>query len=184
VPKGSIIQVIKLVKVGCHLRIELCLPLPLCTNNVEIICLRNTKQRGLAEQLAMGNAGREMYKYVVRPNSKDSINTLKRRDKSTIFKICTQHIQLNSHLNRIQPQQAPVCHLCTHPRKTVDHLLFEWPALDSIRERFLPSRPDIWNITQTHKSLYIWLYGIEPKGRGPQAAVSITNQPLVCGLII
>ena len=94
---------------------------------------------------AMGNTGREVYKYMARPNPKDTINTLKRRDQSTIFRLRTQHIQLNSHLNRIQPQHAPVCHLCTHPSETVDHHLFECPALDSIRKRFLPPEPDKWN---------------------------------------
>jgi hypothetical protein len=95
----------------------------------------------------MGNTGREVYKYMARSNSKDTVNTLKRRDPSTIFRLRTQHIQLNSHLNRIQPHHAPVCHLCTHPSENVDHhLSFECPALDSIRKIFFLSlEPYKWN---------------------------------------
>jgi hypothetical protein len=50
-------------------------------------------------------------------------------------------------------------------------------VLDSIRKRFIPPKPDKWNITRTLKHLQISLYGIEPKGGCPQAAGSITNQP-------
>jgi hypothetical protein len=41
----------------------------------------------------------------------------------------------------------------------------------------------IWNITRTHKNLHIPLYSIEPKGRDPQAAGSITNMQVIFFLL-
>jgi hypothetical protein len=65
--------------------------------------LKTVNKEDWLNRLAMGSTGREVYKYMARLNSKDSINTLKRRDQSTICRLRAQHIQLNSHPNIIQP---------------------------------------------------------------------------------
>ena len=107
--------------------------------------LKSAKTEEWLNRWAMGKTGREIYKHMATPNPKDNINLLERRDQSTIFRLRTKHIQLNNHLNRIQPQHSPECQLCSHPYETVEHHLFECPALDSARKLLLPPRPDKWN---------------------------------------
>jgi hypothetical protein len=102
----------------------------------------NSKQRGLAKRMGNGKYWQRGIQNIWLGQI-DTINTLKRGDQSNIFRLRTQHIQLNSHLSRIQSQHAQVCHLCTHPGETVGHHLFECPTLDSIRKRFRPPDPDI-----------------------------------------
>lgn len=94
---------------------------------------------------AMGSTGREVYRYMASPDPNDNINHLARRDQSTIFRLRSQHIPLNRHLNRIQPQHPPMCQMCDFPYETVDHHLFECPKLDEIRKILLPPKPDKWN---------------------------------------
>ena len=107
--------------------------------------LKTANKETWMNRWAMGNTGREVYKYMACPNPKDNISLLERRDQSTIFRLRTQHIQLNDHLSRILPQHTPECRMCTHPKETVKHHLFECPALENLRTMLLPPRPDKWN---------------------------------------
>ena len=75
----------------------------------------------------------------------DPINNLERKEQTIIFRLHSQHIQLNMHLNRINPQHEPNCVLCPHPYETVKHLLFECPQLSHLRKLYLPILPDFDN---------------------------------------
>jgi hypothetical protein len=44
--------------------------------------LKTINKENWLNEWAMKNTGREVYKYMARPNSKDSINTLKRKDQT------------------------------------------------------------------------------------------------------
>ena len=94
---------------------------------------------------AMGNTGRIVFKNMTTPNKKDAINRLERRNQTIIFRLRTQHIPLNSHLNRFNPEREPICQLCPHPYETVNHFLFECPNLEDIRTSLLPPSPNINN---------------------------------------
>ena len=49
----------------------------------------------------MGNTGKTLFKYMTTPKANDEIDKLSRKDQATIFRLRTQHIPLNQHLNRI-----------------------------------------------------------------------------------
>jgi len=89
--------------------------------------------------------GRAMFKYVPKPNGKDPINFLKRKDQVIIFRLRTTHIQLNAHLSRITKDHPPACTLCGYREETVNHFLFDCPNLQSTRKEFLPQNPDLEN---------------------------------------
>ena len=93
----------------------------------------------------MDKTGRDIFKYMMRPNPNDNINNLCRKEQATIFRLRTGHIQLNGHINRIQPQHPPMCPLCDCAYETVNHHLFDCPALSDIRATLLPWRPDKYN---------------------------------------
>ena len=76
---------------------------------------------------------------------KDCIKQLKRKDQTTIFRLRTQHIPLNSHLNRINPEKPPHCVLCDHPYETVEHVLFDCKEVEDLRFLYLPSLPTLEN---------------------------------------
>ena len=94
---------------------------------------------------AMGKTGRNLFQHMTTPQQQDAINHLNRKEQVTIFRLRTQHIQLNMHLNRINPQHAPVCPLCDYQFETVSHHLFECTELRDIRATFLPPRPNTDN---------------------------------------
>ena len=94
---------------------------------------------------AMCNTGRSMFSYMTTPNKADPINNLERKDQAIIFRLRSQHIQLNMHLNRINPQHEPNCALCSHPYETVKHFLLECPQLRHLRSLYLPTQPDFGN---------------------------------------
>ena len=89
--------------------------------------------------------GRAMFKYIPKPNRKDPINLLKRKDKVIIFRLRTTHIQLNTHLSRITKDHPPACTLCGYREETVNHFLFDCPTLQNARNEFLPPNPDLEN---------------------------------------
>ena len=91
---------------------------------------------------AQGDKGRVMFQYVPKPNRKDPINFLKRKDQVVIFRLRTNHIQLNAHLSRITKDHNPTCTLCGYKEETVHHFLFECPHLQDLRTQFLPLNPD------------------------------------------
>ena len=117
-------------------------PVSLKTSKQIIKC--NMKEEWMNEW-ALGQTGRCMFTHMTRPNPKDPIHLLKRRDQVTIFRLRTQHIPLNAHLSRICADKNPKCSLCEHDRETVHHVLFDCPALNDIREAYLPPQPDIYN---------------------------------------
>ena len=94
---------------------------------------------------AMGSTGRQVFKHMNSVKSKDCLKQLERKDQTTIFRLRTQHVPLNSHLNRIIPEIPPNCLLCDHAYETVEHTLFHCPKLQDIRQIFLPLSPDIGN---------------------------------------
>ena len=100
---------------------------------------------------AMGTTGRTVFSHMNAPNPNDNINLLPRGDQVIIFRLRTQHIPLNKHLNRIKSQHPPMCPLCDHPYETVNHHLFGCPALCDIRAALLPPNPDPWNTLYSSK---------------------------------
>ena len=76
---------------------------------------------------------------------KDDMKKLKRKDQTAIFRLRTQHIPLNQHLNRINPERPPLCPLCDHPYETVEHVLFQCRKLDDLRVSYLPAFPNLEN---------------------------------------
>ena len=79
------------------------------------------------------------------PRPKDPINALSRRDQSLIFRLRTQHVPLNNHLNRIKKNHPAKCPLCDYPNETVEHHLLHCENLKDLRRAFLPAQPTIGN---------------------------------------
>ena len=101
---------------------------------------------------ALGDTGRAVFTHMTSPNTNDPVNSLRRQEQVIIFRLRTRHVQLNAHLNRIQPEIAPLCTLCDHPYKTVKHFLLDCQPLKDLREQHLPSTPDLENNLYTHKT--------------------------------
>ena len=95
--------------------------------------------------------GRSMFKHVPKPNTKDEINLLNRKDQVIIFRLRTTHIQLNFHLSRITKDHPPTCTLCGYKEETVQHFLFDCPSLQDLRKEFLPQSPSLENTLYTDK---------------------------------
>ena len=115
--------------------------LPVSLNTCKQIIKSNTKIEWL-NTWAQSDKGRALFQYMTCPNNHDPINSLGRREQVIIFRLRSQHVQLNMHLNRIMPEHPPACELCPHPYETVKHFLFECPTLADIRKIYLPSSPD------------------------------------------
>ena len=90
---------------------------------------------------ARSDKGRILFNYMPVPNKKDLINTLPRKDQVAIFRLRTNHIQLNAHLSRILKDHNPSCPLCDYKEESVQHFLFDCPNLQDIRSKFLPLNP-------------------------------------------
>ena len=69
---------------------------------------------------------------------------------SQFFISRTQHVPLNSHLRRIGVTENSSCPLCLCPDETVEHHLFECPALADLWANHLPPNPTIENTLYTH----------------------------------
>ena len=67
--------------------------------------------------------GRNLYRYLPKPNPKDPINRLERKEQCAIFRLRTGHIMLNGHRNRIDPLVPPMCRHCGYAYETVEHHL-------------------------------------------------------------
>ena len=117
---------------------------PVSLNTAKQIIKSNNKIERL-NSWALCDKGRSMFAHMPTPNKKDPINSLKREDQVTIFRLRTQHIPLNAHLSRIKKDHAPVCPLCDHPNETVKHFLFECEPLNDLRKTHLPRSPDLEN---------------------------------------
>ena len=94
---------------------------------------------------ALDKTGRKLFPYMPKPNKKDNLNQLNRKQQTIIFRLRTQHVPLNAHLNRINPMHEPLCPLCDHAYETVEHFLFDCQKLYDLRENFLPPKPDLEN---------------------------------------
>ena len=92
-----------------------------------------------------GSTGRQVYAHMKTTKPKDHMKQLKRRDQTTIFQLRTQHIPLNYHRNRINPEVPPNCQLCNYPYETTEHVLFDCNKLEDLRLELLPSTPNIEN---------------------------------------
>ena len=79
------------------------------------------------------------------PDKGDCINQVKRDVQVTIFRLRSQHIQLNQHLNRIGIKTDAQCPLCRCSEESVAHHLFECTALDDLRISLLPEKPNLTN---------------------------------------
>ena len=107
--------------------------------------IKQNKKEDWRNEWANSVKGRSIFDHMTIPNPKDSINSLKREEQVTIFRLRSQHAPLNSHLKRIGVVTDSRCPLCPCPDETVAHHLFECPTLDDLRIEFLPTKPDIAN---------------------------------------
>ena len=133
--------------------------------------IRTNKREEWLNGWALGKTGRSVFKYMATPNPKDSINSIERREQVVIFRLRTQHIPLNAHLNRFKPQAEPTCLLCPYPYETVQHHLLECPSLQDLRETLLPQNPTIENtLYSTAEQLHnTYLYFTMASNRRAQA---------------
>ena len=125
--------------------------IPVSLNTAKQMIKSNNKTERL-NNWALSNKGRSMFAHMPTPNKKDPNNSLKREDQVIIFRLRTQHIPLNAHLNRIKTDHAPICPLCDHPQETVKHFLFECEPLDDLRKTYLPPGPDLENTLYADRS--------------------------------
>ena len=100
---------------------------------------------------ATGQKGRAVYQQMNKVNKKDALHSLTRKEQTAIFRLRTQHVPLNFHLNRINPQHIPTCPLCPTPLETTEHFLFDCPGLHDLRQQFLPPSPSISNCLYCNK---------------------------------
>ena len=111
-------------------------------------------------------------------NNNHNFDKLIRKDQPTIFHLRTQHIPLNSHLNRIGATAEKACPLFNHKEETVEHHLFYLTKLKDLIEIFLPSQPDTQNTLfgTAEKHMSFPLYVTELKGKRPRAAGSLRRR--------
>ena len=64
--------------------------------------IKEKSKKQWLDNWAQCNTGRTVYTYLKAPNPKDAINDLGRREQVAIYRLRTQHVQLNKHLNRIK----------------------------------------------------------------------------------
>ena len=79
--------------------------LPVLLNTCKQIIKSNTKIEWL-NPWASSNKGRAIFPYLTQPNIKDPINSQGRKDQVIIFRLRSQHVQLNMHLTRINPEHV------------------------------------------------------------------------------
>ena len=107
--------------------------------------MKQTYRREWMNDWAGGSTARKVFENMQRVQPQDNLNLLKRKDQTTIFKLRTQHIPLNFHLNRFNPERPPHCVLCDHPYETVEHVLFHCNETKDLRSLYLPTNPNIQN---------------------------------------
>ena len=123
-----------------------------CGNDTVKQILKNNFKETWLNSWATGQTGRVMYQEMCKPNPRDTINTLKRKEQCTIFQLRTGHFKYNAHLNRINPQIVPVCRGCGYPYETVSHVLLDCRRMDVWRKKLLPANPSLGNILYGSKS--------------------------------
>ena len=124
--------------------------LPVSLETCKQIIRSNSKIEWL-NNWATCNKGRAIFPHMTQPNTHDDINSLGRKEQVIIFRLRSQHVQLNMHLNRINPEHPPLCALCPEPYETVKHFLFECPNLEDLRKMYLPPNPDLVNTLYANK---------------------------------
>ena len=92
-----------------------------------------------------GTTGRAVYQHMTTTKPNDNIRSLNRKEQTAIFRLRTQHVPLNQHLNRIKPPHPTACPLCNHPNETTKHFLLECRGLQDLKQQLLPPTPDIDN---------------------------------------
>ena len=109
--------------------------------------LKSNKTIEWHNQWALSDKGRVMFNFVTTPNRRDPINSLKRREQVVIFRLRTNHIQLNSHLSRITKDHESSCPLCDYR---------EMSTISSLTASHCKNYGcSITLISQTEKTLYI-----------------------------
>ena len=103
--------------------------------------IRQKKKEIWMKQWADSDKGRCIYAFMPTPEKKDYINQVKRDVQVTIFRLRSQHIQLN----KIGIKPDAQCPLCRCPEESVAHHLFECTALNDLRISLLPERPNLTN---------------------------------------
>ena len=86
------------------------------------------------------------FQFMAVSNKSDPINQLDWKEQSIIFRLRTQYVPLNFHLNRINPTQDSLSPICQHPYETVKHFSFECQNLKELRKLYLPPNPNIGSI--------------------------------------
>ena len=117
---------------------------PVSMDTVQKMIRSNFKEEWM-ENWTKNNTGRALYNNMNAPRKKDPINSLKRRDQTTIFRLRTTHVPLNGHLNKILKNHSAHCRLCGHFNETVEHHLLHCPQLNDLRCSLLPVQPSIFN---------------------------------------
>ena len=112
--------------------------------------INQNKKEDWRNEWANSVTGRSIFNHMTTPNPKDPINSLKREEQVTIFRLRSQHAPLNSHLKRIGVVTDSRCPLCPCPDETVAHHLFDCPTLNALRKEFLPPNPNITNTLYTN----------------------------------
>ena len=93
-----------------------------------------------------GSTARTVYTHMKTVKTNDNMKKLSRKDQTAIFRLRTQHVPLNNHLNRFNPEIPPLCPLCDHPYETVEHVLMQCRKLEDLRAQYLPVNPNIENM--------------------------------------
>ena len=117
-------------------------------STVKQVLRTNTKEEWM-NNWTKGKTGRSVFKHMNKPNPRDSINSLTRKDQVAIFRLRTQHVPLNKHLNRVNPQRWSACPLCNHAYEKTTRHLFECRPLSDLRAVYLPPNPSISNSLYT-----------------------------------
>ena len=94
---------------------------------------------------AKGTTGRVLFSHMSTTKADDPIKHIERKQQTQIFQLRVQHVALNGHLNKFNPEHPPMCPLCKAPYETVDHILFRCPNLLDIRRKLLPVNPTTEN---------------------------------------
>ena len=107
--------------------------------------LKQTYRREWMNNWASGSTARKVFEHMKKTQPQDNLKLLKRKDQPTIFRLRTQHVPLNLHLNRFNPEKPPHCVLCDHAYESVEHVSFHCPATTYEISLYLPTNPNIQN---------------------------------------
>ena len=80
--------------------------IPVNQNTCKQIIKEKSKKEWL-DNWTQCNTGRTIYAHLKAPNPNDAINNLGRREQVAIYRLRTEHVQLNKHLSRIKADHSP-----------------------------------------------------------------------------